>query len=242
MVKPARPPSSSARRPALAPLDTAKRSDQAADQLEAAILAGDFPIGEQLPAERELAERLGIGRPAVREAIRVIEHRGLVTVRHGVGTTVTGVTSRPVRETCARALPQGADRARHLLEARLALEVETAALAARRARASDLKAMEAALAAFDAATTREEQARHDLAFHLALGLASGNPLLPLLLEPLDDLLHADRIAGLHHLTAAAAATQHRRIVAAIRAKDPQAASAAMRDHLTAVGAACGIAR
>lgn len=90
-------------------------------------------MGGLLPAERELAERLGIGRPAVREAIRVIEHRGLVTVRHGVGTTVTGVTARPVRETYRRALIDGKDRARHLLEARLAIEVETAALAAKRA-------------------------------------------------------------------------------------------------------------
>lgn len=229
-----------ARTQPLAPLDTAKRSDQAADRLEAAILAGDFPVGALLPAERELAERLGIGRPAVREAIRVIEHRGLVTVRHGVGTTVTGVTARPVRETCRRALLDGKDRARHLLEARLAIEVETAALAAKRARKTDLAALDAALVAFDAATTHEEQARHDLAFHLALATASGNRLLPLLLEPLEDLLHEDRVEGLHRLTAAEAAAQHRRILAAVRAHDPVAAAAAMRAHLSAVAAAFGI--
>ena len=229
-----------ARPPILAPLDTAKRSDQAADRLEAAILAGEFAVGGLLPAERELAERLGIGRPAVREAIRVIEHRGLVTVRHGVGTTVTGVTARPVRETYRRALLDSKDRARHLLEVRLALEVETAALAAKRARKTDIAALEAALTAFAAAPTHAEQARHDLAFHLALATASGNRLLPLLLEPLEDLLHEDRIEGLQRMTAEEAAFQHRQILVAVRAHDPVAAAAAMRAHLAAVAAAFGI--
>jgi GntR family transcriptional repressor for pyruvate dehydrogenase complex len=145
-----------------------------------------------------------------------------------------------VRETYRRALLNGKDRARHLLEARLAIEVATAALAARRARAADLTAMERALDAFDATTTYDERARCDLAFHLALATASGNRLLPLLLEPLEDLLHEDRIEGLQRLTASAAADQHRRILAAVRARDPAAASAAMRAHLTAVGAAYGL--
>src|SRR5699024_4155725 len=110
------------------PLDATRRSglvDQVIAQLRAAITEGDWPLGQRIPTEAELAETLDVGRNTVREAVRALAHSGLLDVRQGDGTYVraTSEVSGAVRNLCG-------DELRETLLVRRALEVEGARLAA----------------------------------------------------------------------------------------------------------------
>ena len=222
---------------------TISRTGAVVDRLEAEIRAGTWPRDSLLPPERVLCGTLGVSRPALREAIRILQSRGLLLVRHGVGARVTGATSRPVKEVYHRALvagTTGADSAvatAALMEARLALEPAIAALAAARADAADLGRIEAVLDGFAAAMDDLPRlAESDVGFHQALCSASRNPLFAVMLEPLGQLLSEDRLTGLVQLSPETALAHHRAIFAAIVARKPELAAKRMRTHLEATSA------
>jgi DNA-binding FadR family transcriptional regulator len=109
--------------------------EQVADTVRSGILGGTYPAGTRLPSERELAHRLGVSRPAVREAIGALQNEGLVLTRHGSGTYVTALEDRPapVPAADAAAPAGGADFSpTGTLEVRLLIEPAIARLAARR--------------------------------------------------------------------------------------------------------------
>lgn len=207
-----------------------------ADRIAADIAAGRHVVGSLLPGERPLCEALGVGRPLLREAIRLLAARGLVETRHGQGTRVVADRSRPVAGAFAGVEPSAAD----LLELRLAVETAVAASAARRRTARDLADLEALLAEAAITTDLERAAAIDVAFHARLAEAAGNPLFGLTLRPVSGLLRQDRPAGLRRLGTAAALADHRAILAAVRAGRPAAAAAAMRRHLERVASALDI--
>ncbi|MCV7367607.1 GntR family transcriptional regulator [Mycolicibacterium duvalii] len=159
------------------PLSTARRSglvEQVIEQLRHAIAGGQWRIGERIPNETVLVEKLGVGRNTVREAVRALAHAGLLDVRQGDGTYVraTSEVSGALRRLCGTEL-------REVLEVRRALEVEAARLAAAHRTAADVAEMRALLARRDehAADDTEEFARVDAAFHLAVVRSSGNRTL-----------------------------------------------------------------
>jgi GntR family transcriptional repressor for pyruvate dehydrogenase complex len=210
------------------------RTSAVVDRLEAEIRAGTWPRDSLLPPERVLCGRLGVSRPALREAIRILQSRGLLMVRHGVGARVTGATSRPVKEVYHRALGEGVDAPAALMEARLALEPAIAALAATRADEADIARIQALLDAFVAAgDDLGRLADLDVAFHQALAAAARNPLFTVMLEPLGQLLVEERLAGLVQLSPANALAHHRAVFAAVAAHKPELAAKRMRQHLEA---------
>jgi GntR family transcriptional repressor for pyruvate dehydrogenase complex len=216
------------------------RTAAVVERLEAEIRAGTWPRDSLLPPERVLCGTLGVSRPALREAIRILQSRGLLLVRHGVGARVTGATSRPVKEVYHRALG-GSDVAAKLMEARLALEPAIAALAAARADAEDLSRIEDLLDAFAHAMAELPRlAELDVAFHQALASAARNPLFTVMLEPLGQLLAEERLTGLVQLSPANALAHHRAIHAAVAARRPELASRRMRQHLEATAAELGL--
>ena len=208
-------------------------SDQVAAQLRQLITSGEFKPGDRIPAERELAIMLGVGRPAVREALRELRAQGLLNTGRGAqGTTVANLPSPSFSEPLAVLVGKGAERIIELMEIRSAVEIEAAGLAARRATLEDLHRMSLALTAPGDIVTPED----DVAFHLTIAEATHNPLFQSVIQQPVDLLH-DHMAAIFSAYykepggAIALQQQHDAIRRAIRSGDEQKARHAMRQHL-----------
>src|SRR6267143_4630716 len=112
---------------------TSRLYEQIVQQIEESILKGDLKPGDQLPAERELAQRFGVSRTAVREAVKALREKGLVEAFSGRGTFITDGTTQAVRQSLDLMVRIGQQEgSAHLAELRLILEPEIAALAASR--------------------------------------------------------------------------------------------------------------
>lgn len=211
------------------------------------IVSGRMPAGARLPTETELAQRFGVSRGVARESLRSLEERGLVTVRHGIGATVRpsadwDMFSLEVIEALLEH-EGGTKLLSDYLECRRLLEIEAAALAARRATADDLMALSAALDRMTATAVEApgspsaEERFHeaDVAFHRALIQATGNHALGRMTEPVHRALALARrpLARPEHRLERSL-PEHREILAAVAARDPRRARDAMRAHLLTV--------
>lgn len=212
---------------------------QIAEQLRGLIARGEFVAGTRLPAERDLAKQLGVSRPSVREALIALEVEGWVEVRVGSGIYVQPPTQRN-GQAAGRAgdSPAGAEWGPlQLMQARAVVEAEVAALAARHARKPQLGAIAGALAQMqDEAAAGIEPRAGDEAFHDAVAQACGNEVLADTVRSYWSARHAPLFLRLgdHFETPAswsAALVEHAAVLAAIRARDPLAARAAMQQHL-----------
>ncbi len=216
---------------------TSRLYEQIVQQIEESILKGDLKPGDQLPAERELAQRFGVSRTAVREAVKALREKGLVEAYSGRGTFITDGTSQAVRQSFDLMVkigqPEGST---HLAEVRAILEPEIAALAASRAQESDLAVLREAVAVMDRAQ-RDPDAyiEADLDFHLALAEAAANPLILSLIDSIVGLLREQRMR-IFNVAGGPERGQfhHKRILEAMERRDPEKASEAMRAHLVQV--------
>ena len=210
---------------------------QIADQISGLIDAGEFPHGSRLPAERELAQTLGVSRASVREAIISLEIAGLVEVRVGTGIFVTlkPAPAGDARGTAGDAGPGPFE----LLNARKLIEGEIAALAASNASTADVEVLRQSVLRMtehiDDFAVREES---DRGFHLALAKATGNSSLELVVEGLWNQRAElwGRMQKHFHTEDLARQTirDHAAIARAVAARDPAAARAAMHRHLSRV--------
>jgi GntR family transcriptional repressor for pyruvate dehydrogenase complex len=213
------------------------------EQLLGAIESGAFPTGSTLPPERIMASQLGVSRASLREAIRVLEHAGVLDVRMGSGTYVVEDGPSPKSVLRTRAAVIGEHSPLDITLARVALEPVVAGQAALHRHESDIALLQHH---FEAHTALESNARDsegaDLEFHLALANASYNPVLVDLVERLVEIMHQRtwrdfRTRQLRHAGRSGdMLAQHRRILEAVIAGDSAAAEAAMRAHLEAVAA------
>lgn len=220
----------------LRPVTPRTVSDQVADQLRALVASGEFKPGDRIPAERDLAARLGVGRPAVREALRELRAQGLlVTGRGAQGTTVANRPQPDFSTPLTPLLGQGAERIIELMEVRSAVEIEAAGLAARRATLEDLHRLAILLTAPGDILTPED----DVAFHAAVAQATHNPLIERAIQEPVELLHDHMAAILSAFYkepggAIALQQQHDAVRRAIRSGDEEKARQAMRHHLNYV--------
>lgn len=204
-----------------------------ARRLIAEIADGRYPVGHRLPAERELAQLYDVSRPTVREAVIALEVQGLVDVRIGSGAYVLRMPGKDD-------IPGFNLTAFELSEARLLIEGEAAALAATQATQEDID---------DIAALVEEIAREnqnpqgtdsaDRAFHLAIARATRNGAIFSAIENLWHLRANSPESALLHAKARSAnikpvVEEHTAVLDALRRRDPVAARAAMRTHLSAV--------
>lgn len=217
----------------LTPLGPPKnRTAEVVDRLAAEIGSGRLAPGARLPTEQEMMAALGVSRTVVREAVAALRAQGLVTTRQGLGAFVATDPRRPFRID-----PEGLQSLEavvDLMELRMAVEIETASLAAERATAKQLRAIDQALAAMDRAIARNESAiDEDYAFHRAIAQATGNAQFPRFLEYLGRFIIPRQTVRLSGARAYLDAFQHehRTIRDAIRKHDSAAARAAMRQHL-----------
>jgi GntR family transcriptional repressor for pyruvate dehydrogenase complex len=211
--------------------------EQVADQVQQMVVDEALRPGDRLPSERELSEQIGVSRSVIREAMNVLKVRGLIEARPGSGTYIRQLEVADLSAPMGLMLSirQMPDRFRNLLEVRCTLEVAIAGLAAQRATGEDIARMEAAIVEVARQSDDAEQfTRADLAFHAALAEATHNELYSVLLAPIADLSFEFRMAT-HHYDAQAtidgALVHHRRILEQVKARDPQGARQAMRDHL-----------
>jgi DNA-binding FadR family transcriptional regulator len=215
--------------------------------LVADIVRGALAEGERLPTETGLAQRFGVSRGVAREGLRSLEERGLVTVKHGSGASVRPATEWDMFNPDVIAAVLASDRGPQLLgdylECRRLLEIEAAGLAAERATRGQLVTLSDALEAMTvaavqtAASPSAEDRFHDadIAFHRAVIQATGNRALGWMTEPVHRALAAARRPlARPDLRLERSLPEHRRILGAIADGDPQAARAAMRDHLLTV--------
>jgi len=210
--------------------------EQIADHVEELVGAGKLQQGDRLPPERELAEKLGVARGVVREAVKLLGARGLVTVQPGRGTFIAGISPDSISDHLGRFFRLGNKSHNDLNELRRILEVEIAFLAAQRAKAEDLAEMGCAIQAMDDnITSAEKYIAADMDFHLALAKAAQNEMFPLLIEVLADLLRESR-QMIFQVTGAPERGQvwHRRIYAAVENHDTLGAREAMQQHLQQV--------
>ena len=213
---------------------SARLYENIARSLEQAIEVGRYRPGDRLPSERELSDQFGVSRPVVREAIIVLELRGLVQRRHGAGVYVAPKASLQI------SAPDEADGPFEVTEARRLLEGEIAALAASAATDQQIVEMEAILSRIgDMRSDQATRERADRAFHVALARATNNDVLVGLVEGLWDKRYQSPLCVYFFSRAREAGIQppvdeHRLVLDALKARDPDAARRAMRDHLARV--------
>ncbi len=210
--------------------------DRVADYVEELIIEGKLHAGDQLPPERELTKKLGVARGVVREAIKVLGARGLVTVEPGRGTFVAELGTDAISGHLDRFFRLGKQSHANLNELRRVLEVEIASLAAQRAEGQELVEMGEAIEAMERHITNPEAyIAADMAFHDALARATRNTMFPLLMNVVTDLLRESRRL-IFQVPGAPERGQgwHRRIYQAIANHDARAAREAMRQHMQQV--------
>jgi GntR family transcriptional repressor for pyruvate dehydrogenase complex len=203
-----------------------------------------WPPGSLLPRESDLAERYGISRGVMREVLRGLEERGIVTVRHGHGAIVNEPEQWDILDvTVLNAVLDGDDGIhvlREVLECRRLLEVYVAKVAAARAKPEEVAAIRAALDEMAAAAElpAEEDDPYlqaDRRFHEALARAAGNRAITRITDPLQRAFFAAHRPLVHpEARRGRSVPEHEAVVRAIESGDPEAASAAMERLLSTV--------
>jgi DNA-binding FadR family transcriptional regulator len=211
---------------------------QIAEQLRGLISAGEFAAGTRLPAERDLARELGVSRPSVREALIALEVEGWVEVRTGSGIYVQPAQQRHSKRPSPAHANDGNDWGPlEVMRARELVEAEVAALAARNARKPQVGAIAAALQRMhEDVAAGIAPSESDETFHGAIADACGNEVLCDTVRKYWSTRHGPLFERLgdHFETPASwrtALAEHAAVLEAIRVRDPDAARAAMQQHL-----------
>ena len=219
---------------AFAPIERRKVYEQVSERLSAQIGTTLQP-GDALPSERELAERYRVGRSSVREALRMLESRGLIESR-GSGTFVIAPWRNPFQEPLSLVVAgEDVDRTQ-LFEVRRMLEAEAAALAARRRSLGDLELMHEATDEMEAAIdSADAYVAADIRYHLVIAEATGNRLLLHLMQAIRERL-TEMFGTVFKFPGGPerSVAQHRLITQAIAAEDAERARQAMTEHILRV--------
>ena len=222
----------------------ARLSDAIAEQIEGLIANGELRPGDTLPSERDLSSQFDVSRPSLREALLVLESRGLVQPRRGGGYSVTDVTGPIITDPLVHLLQRHPSTVDDILELRHGLECISAQFAALRATDADIKKLSGLVTRmrkrkgeFDPL----EDADRDADFHMAVAEASHNLALVHVTRGLFNLMRINMLRAreaLYHQqdNVVLLDAQHAEIVKAIAARDPAAARKAANLHLSFVQA------
>ena len=216
-----------------------KISDVIMAQLEAMILEGSLKPGQQLPPERELAAQFEVSRPSLREALQKLSARGLIISRQGGGSFVSEKIGSSMVDPLTELFSTHPEAQNDLLEFRHAIEGVSAYYAALRCTEADKKRLQRCYADLQAAHDEklfEQETKADAEFHLAIAEASHNAVLLHTMRSLFTLLHNNIYANLESVypkrdTRERIHEQHRVLLDAIVAENPEKARNAAHDHL-----------
>ena len=223
----------------LRPLDAPKSlSSEVIDRLAEQIMSGKLPVGAKLPSEQEMMKGMGVSRTVVREAVAALRARGLVVTRQGAGAFVERDISRQPYAIDPEGLGS-LDSVLDILELRMAVESEAAAMASERATAAQIKAIGEAHRVFSRAITGGDRAiKEDFAFHQAIATATQNSrfaefldFLGRLIIPRQSIRSFEGNPEGPRQYLARIEKEHETIFQAIGARSPKKARDAMRGHL-----------
>lgn len=225
--------------PTFEPVSTRRTFEEAVDQIAEKIRAGDLHTGERLPSERELAARMRISRPTLREAIKVLTEAGVLEVRRGQQGGIFVASELVPRELLRSRQEIRFGEVAGVLEARRLLEPRVAQLAAVHAGEDDFQAMAAIVDRSREVAARDDFLRNedlflqlDLKFHLAMARATRNATIVSLMRQLLRQLEIARDMAMHApLVPDWTIDIHERTLAAIRATDFPLIEAVMDEHL-----------
>ncbi|MCS7025482.1 MAG: FadR family transcriptional regulator [Bryobacteraceae bacterium] len=217
------------------PLARRSLTDEIVDQLTSLIARGVLKPGTRMPSEKVLSEQFGVGRTSVREALRSLAAMGLIESQAGEGHFVSANVAAAVDRALQVGILLGGIRIEELIEARLLLEPEAAALAARRATDEQLAAIERQQNSMEqAGSDYGRYLEADLQFHLTIAAASQNSILANLLASIRGHLQSwirQALSQGKRKRAESSLIEHRRILEAIRRKKERAARQAMSHHI-----------
>ncbi|MBB5537616.1 DNA-binding FadR family transcriptional regulator [Rhizobium giardinii] len=214
-----------------------KLSDEVFDRLERMIISGELKPGDDMPSERVLMERFGVGRPAIREAMQSLANMGLVAISHGERAKVLELTAqsifRQVDATAKIMLSRSSDSLEHLKNARIFFERGMAREAAAKATERDIEELREILERQRRSLGKaEEFISADMQFHTRIARISGNPIFVAVSEAMLAWLkeyHTDMLiwTGKEKFTL----VEHEKIVDRLAAADADGAEVAMLVHL-----------
>lgn len=222
-----------------------KLSQSVVRQIEGLILRGILRPGERLPSERDLAERLGVSRPSLREAVAELQEAGLLTTKASAGIYVAEVLGSAFSPALIRLFAAHDEAVNDYLAFRRDMEALAAERAARAGSDTDLKVIGAIFAKMEAAHQKRDpadEARLDAEFHMAIIEASHNVIMLHMMRSIFDLLRQGvfynrQVIFRQKTTRGTLLDQHRAIRDALLARDPAAARAAVERHLDFVATA-----
>jgi len=219
------------------PIVRRKLSDEVFDRLERLITSGELQPGDEMPSERELMERFGVGRPAIREAMQSLANMGLVAISHGERAKVLELTAkslfRQVDLTAKIMLSKSSDTLEHLKNARIFFERGMARVAAEKASPQDIADLRVILERQRASLGQAEAfIAADMAFHTRIAEISGNPIFAAVSESMLAWLkeyHTEMLiwTGKEKFTLA----EHEEIIHCLAQNDADGAEQAVLKHL-----------
>jgi GntR family transcriptional repressor for pyruvate dehydrogenase complex len=221
-------------------LSNRRAFEQIIVQIEDAILDGRLTPGDRLPSERELADTFDVSRASVREALRVLEMFGVVVARRGSGPDAGSVVAASAESGIHSALRLHTGLLRiptkDVVDVRALLESQAAYQAADHAQSEELERLRGTIRAMEAASTIQEYHELDTEFHVELARASGNALLPVLMEALRAVMRRDMVEAFAALRDWSAerdrlVAQHQGIVEFVEKRDSEGAAQAVREHV-----------
>lgn len=210
-------------------------AEEVVTRLREMIHRGELNSGDRLPPERDLAKLLGVSRPTLRAGIRSLATVGILQSRQGAGTFVAEAEESPTLDSSPLRMLSALHgfTSDEMFEARLALEMSIAGMAAERATSEQMTLMAEEVAGMFASLDEPEQYLvHDMQFHQTIAAASNNRILTALMNMVATILFDSRSKTVKRAKdLKESAEQHRNIYRAMRERDPALARAAMHDHL-----------
>lgn len=209
--------------------------EEVLERIQGLIASGELRAGDRLPGERELSAMLQVSRGSLRQALRLLEERGLIEAKVGGGTYIRDPDPQALVAPLALVLAQHAQTVRQLFEVRQLLEPALARMAAERAGPDRVGQIGEILERQAASVARGEDFKaSDIEFHYAINATPANEVALRLIDLINDLLREGAPDIGREESPAAWLIEHRRIHACIAAGDGAGAEAAMREHLAHV--------
>jgi GntR family transcriptional repressor for pyruvate dehydrogenase complex len=217
----------------ITPIKKTRIAEEVADRIRVLMLDGTFPPGEPLPSERHLAERFGVSRGSIRDALRTLETIGLLETRHGQGTYPHELSVDRLVAPLASVMAYRSDLQDELLDVRRMFEPAVARVAALRATDKDLADLQSLIDAQRQKLNAGQSAIvEDTAFHAILARSTRNRVVMSIMATLNDLLVESRTQSLLQKGRPARSIDgHDAVVSALRQRDAEGASQAMYNHI-----------
>ena len=221
------------------PVSSEKLSSAVVRQIEQLVLRGILRAGERLPSERELAERLQVSRPSLRDAIATLQEKGLLAAKPGAGIYIADVLGSAFSPALIELFARHDEAVFDYLSFRRDMEGLAAERAAQQGSATDLAVVNAVFQKMESAHAKknaEEEAQLDAQFHMAIIEASHNVVMLHMMRSMYELLRGGvfynrQVMFSQRTSRSALLEQHKAINTALQARDPAAARAAIERHL-----------